>query len=385
MIIQLIFWISVGMIVYVYIGYPLLLALFTTFYSSGSKRNNFLACFSTNMPIVSLIIPARNEEISIRSKIENSLALDYPEDKLEIIVVSDGSTDRTNVIVSEYTHRNVKLVELQSHSGKSSAQNAGIKQSKGEIIVFSDATGIYSSNAIKSIVMRFSDPRVGCVTGKLLSQKESARRGAGTASFRNYERFIRAKESILGNLVVATGSIFAIRRSLFQPLNPQHSDDFIFPLRTAQNKYRVVQELSATSVDDVNPLGSVFRRRRQVISKDFRTLMSMKEMLNPFKFPLVAWGLFSHKLLRWLGGLFLFTSFIMAGLLIDNIVFLSVFILQIISFLFALLGWFLRNWNLTPRFIMTISNFYISNLAALVGITDHLRGKKTGVWEPART
>jgi cellulose synthase/poly-beta-1,6-N-acetylglucosamine synthase-like glycosyltransferase len=385
MIIQLIFWFSTGVLLYVYIGYPLLIILFTSLYWNRLKRskyNNEESSFT--MPIVSLVMPARNEEMKIRSKLENSLELDYPKDKFEIIVASDGSTDRTNEIVTEYADRGVKLVVLPGHSGKSAAQNAAVSQTKGDIIVFSDATGMYNRDAIKKLIRRFLDPRVGCVTGRVFSQSEYFSQAPGTNFFRLYESFIRSKESILGNLSVATGSIFAIRRNIFEPLNTQLSDDFILPLKTIKKGYRVVQEPLAMSFDDVNPLTNAFRRWRQIVSKDFRTLMSIKEIFNPFRFPLVAWGLLSHKLLRWTGAVFLFLCFISSVFLVKNTLFLSMLTLQIIFYGMAITGWIFKGNGRTPKIIHVTTNFCISNIAALIGIIDHFRGKETGRWEPSR-
>jgi cellulose synthase/poly-beta-1,6-N-acetylglucosamine synthase-like glycosyltransferase len=377
-----VFYISLTIILYTYLGYPALIAILAFFIGRFKRRSKGYTIFK---PRVSIIIPARNEEKNIRVKIENTLDLKYPADKLEIIVSSDGSNDRTNEIVSEYADRGVKLVTLHTHSGKSAAQNAGLAKSTGEIIVFSDATGIYQAYAVSKIVAPFNDPSVGCVTGKVTSQKESAGKGAGTDMFRSYERFIRARESIAGNLAVATGSIFAVRRGILTRLNPQLSDDFLLPLQCVKNGYRVIQETQAISVDDVNPLSSVFRRRKQVISKDFRTLMSMKELLNPFKFPLISWGLFSHKMLRWFGGAFFLICFVSSGLLIGHYTFSVIFALQLLSYLLALAGWLLQYRKNVPGLAIFICNFYISNIAALVGIIHHFLGKQTGIWEPARS
>lgn len=374
---------SVVVLLYIYLGYPILVTLCAMLKGSKSKNSNNKESYST--PTVSLIIPARNEEKAIKDKIENSLAVDYPREKLEIIIVSDGSTDRTNNIVYDYIDKGVKLVDLPVHSGQSAAQNAGIKEATGEIIVFSDATGMFLPNAVRNIIQRFTSPEIGCVTGKVVTRSTSARSGAGTDIYRTYELFIRSKESSLGNLAVATGAIHAIRRDLFSPLNILFAADFMLPLKAIRDGYKVVQESSAICIEDANPLSGVFKRRRQIISKDFYGLMSMKEMLNPFKFPLVAWGLFSHKFLRWLGTIFLLMCIISSALLAKSVFFLFLLILQVLFYACAATGWLLKEKYNTPRILQVPCNFCISNLAALIGIIYYLLGKQTGKWDPVRS
>ncbi len=378
---QIVFWFCILVIVYVYFGYPVLLLILSKIRLAPPVQKIDIT------PTVSLIIPAYNEEKVIAQKIENTLALDYPREKLEIIVASDGSTDHTNEIVGTFADQGISLVGLNPNRGKSTAQNLAVAEAHGEILFFTDANAMLEPIAIRKIVSNFNDERVGCVVGKVTYLNEndtSVSKGEGL--YWRYELFLRAKESELGNFAMGSGPIMAIRRNLFQPLNPNVGEDFILPMQVAMEGYRVVYEPEAISEEilyQITP-ASMFRTKVRIVSKDLLGLFLCRAILNPFRYPLYTWGLISHKLLRWLVAYFLIALFPLNLLLMGHPFYNLILALQIAFYPLALLGYLWQKWG-KPLHILGIPfSFCLVNLAALVGVTRFLMGKRTGRWVPAR-
>ena len=377
---EVIFWIFVGVILYVYFGYPLLLIILSKFIKKSVKRGDI-------EPAVSMIIAAYNEEKSIRQKLENCLNLDYPKDKLEIIVGSDGSTDSTNEIVSRYQNKGVKLVSLGTNQGKSVAQNQAVAEAHSGIVIFTDADVMLQPDAVSKIIRNFVEEKVGCVIGKITySNVVDTPVSEGEGLYWKYEQFLRIKESEVGNFAMGSG-FMAIRCELFQPLDPDVGEDFVLPMRTAMSGYRVVYDPNAVSetIFHQNKARDMFKTRVRVISKDLRGLFHCRYILNPFRYPIYSWGLISHKLLRWLVPYFLIFLFIANLFLIDIPFFQVIFILQVIFYMSALTGYLWQKSGKTPFIFGIPFSFCLVNLAALVGVVRFLMGKKSGQWEPVRS
>lgn len=378
---EVIFWLCVTAILYVYFGYPILLSIL-------SKLRPALAVQKANItPTVSLIIAAYNEEKVIARKIENCLALDYSRDRLEIIVASDGSTDSTNKIVRGFASQGVKLVALNPNQGKSSAQNRAVAEAGGDILFFTDANVMLRPDAVKKIVSNFEDERVGCVVGKVTYLNEGGTSvGEGEGLYWEYELFIRAMESKLGNYAAGSGPIMAVRRNLFQSLDPDVGEDFVLPMQTALNGYGVIYEPQAISEEILfqNTPITMFRSKVRVISKDLRGLFSCRAILNPFRYPLYSWGLISHKLLRWLVPYFFVALFALNLLLLRHPFYRLAMALQIGFYALAFLGYLWQRNGKPPRILGIPFSFCLVNLAALVGVARFIMGKKAGRWEPVR-
>ena len=338
-------------------------------------------------PTISLIITAYNEEKVIAKKIENSLGLDYPREKLEIIVASDGSTDRTNEIVTRYQTQGVKLFALENNQGKSTAQNQAVVEAMNDIVIFTDANVMLQTNAVRKMVRNFGDEKVGCVVGKVTYLNEgdtSVSKGEG--AYWRYELLLRKKESDLGNLAMGSGPIMAIRRELFEPIDPNVGEDFFLPIHVVIEGYRVIYEPEAISEEILfqDSPNSMFKSKVRIISKDLRGLILNREILNPFRYPLYSWGLISHKLLRWLVPYFLILILITNLFLMHFPIYQVIFALQIVFYLSALTGYLWQREG-KPPFVFGIPfSFCLVNLAALVGVVRFLTGKKSGQWEPVR-
>ena len=218
---QIIFGISLTALVYTYIGYPLVVYLLGLVRPRVIKRAEIY-------PTVTLLITAFNEERDMAAKLENTLKLDYPKEKLEILVASDGSTDKTDEIVRTFTDRGVKLFRQEGRVGKTFTQNKAVEQATGQIILFSDATTMYQPNVLSEILPNFADETVGCVTGKLIYvDPNQTSVGTGTKSYWNYETFLKVRESLACSLIGASGCLYAVRRTAFKPMYPEACSDFL--------------------------------------------------------------------------------------------------------------------------------------------------------------
>lgn len=367
-------------IAYVYFGYPLILWIGVL-----GRKQSFLR--GGRRPSVSVIVAAHNEESGIEEKLRNLLALDYPRDLVEILIGSDGSSDRTEDIVSTFAHEGVGLVSFPKQQGKSSIQNGLVAAASGELLVFTDADCLLSRGALSLLVSTFADSRVGLVTAcpqYINGSETSITENEGL--YLRYETWLRARESERGILAVASGSLFAMRRSLWRPLDPTLSDDFVLPLRVAQAGMlnRLDMRVSAVTRLSQNRPGSMLRMKARIISKDFRTLLVHRALLDPSRHGAIALSLWSHKLLRWLVPYFLLTLIAANAALLGQPLFRIFFTLHIGFYALALWGFVRRTSSSVPPFSIPMS-FCLVNLAALLGTLRCLTGRTSGQWTPERT
>jgi cellulose synthase/poly-beta-1,6-N-acetylglucosamine synthase-like glycosyltransferase len=298
---EAVLWLSVLMIVLVTIGYPLILALAGFLF----RRTRQL---TDGEPTVTLIIAAHNEEACIAGKIDNTLALDYPRSRLEIIVASDGSTDRTADIVRSYADRGIVLREFP-RLGKTGMQNHVARSAGGEILVFSDANAAYRADAIRKLVRNFADPAVACASGQLIYESRRASAGDGEQSYWNYEKFLKRCESDLSSLIGANGSIYAVRRSDYVEIDSDLISDLVEPLALVRSGKRVVYEPDAISVEEASSNYSVeFTRKVRILTRSINGLLHMRALFNPFRYGIFSVQLVVHKLLRYLVPVFLATA-----------------------------------------------------------------------------
>jgi cellulose synthase/poly-beta-1,6-N-acetylglucosamine synthase-like glycosyltransferase len=298
---EAVLWSSVLMIVLVTVGYPLTLALAGLLFRRPRQLTD---C----EPTVTLIIAAHNEEACIASKLENTLALDYPRGRLEIIVASDGSTDRTADIVRSYADRGIVLREFP-RVGKTGMQNQVARSANGEILVFSDANAAYRPDAIRKLVRNFVDPAVACASGQLIYESRQASAGDGEQSYWNYEKFLKRCESDLSSLIGANGSIYAVRRTDYVEIDSDLISDLVEPLALVRSGKRVVYEPDAISVEEASSNYAVeFKRKVRILTRSINGLLHMRALFNPFRYGIFSLQLVVHKLLRYLVPVFLATS-----------------------------------------------------------------------------
>ncbi len=370
---------AAALLFYVYVGYPLLLAILGLFFRRPRTKTGYT-------PSITVLIAAYNEEAAIRRKIEQTLSLEYPADKLEILVVSDGSTDRTDEIVESEPDPRVRLLRMKVRGGKTNGQNEGVKQCRSEIIVFSDATAIYHTKALLYLASHYSDPKVGAVSGryKYFDPEDSSSTGLGSVAFWNYENMIKRLQSRIGTLTGCSGCIYSVRRSNYVPLWPDACSDLVQPLCIVRNGYRVAFEDRALAYEETTKNASQeFRMRVRVATRGMRGLLSVPQLLQPWLHGWASFQLFSHKLLRWLVPIFLILLFAGSAANLNVTSFRLLFAAQVLFYsvcLFNLLFPLHRRWKLLgiPLFFCTL------NAAALVSILEVLRGHKFTTWDPIR-
>lgn len=335
---------------------------------------------------MSVIITAYNEERDLAAKLENTLALDYPKDRLEIIVASDCSTDRTDEIAREFAGRGVRLHRQPERLGKTAAQNAAVEAARGEIILFSDATTLYQPDVLRRMMPNFADPTVGCVAGRLLYVDPAASSvGRGARSYWGYETFLKTHESRVCSLIGVSGCLYAVRRANYVPLYNEACSDFIIATKMVEQGLRTIYEPDAVCTEETNRQSDKeMRMRVRVIAQTYTDLWRHRAIMNPFRGGFYAVQLLSHKVLRYLVPLFLIVIFVSSLVLaFGSWLYSVVFVAQAIFYLAALCGWaFERGGRGQNRLLALPHYFVLANLAALIAFYKFLRGERYARWEP---
>ena len=380
LIVEIIFIVCLIALLYTYIGYPVVVYLFSLFRPLKVNR-------AAIEPSVTILITAYNEEKDIRQKLENTLKIDYPSEKLEILVASDGSTDKTDEIVKEFAAQGVRLFRQEGRVGKTVTQNNAVEQSIGEIIIFSDATTMYPANVLREILPSFADETIGCVAGKLIYvDKKDTTIGQGAKSYWNYETFLKEAESRACSLIGVSGCLYAVRRKAYQPMYPEACSDFLIATVMYEQGLRTIYEPNAVCIEETNSKSDKeMKMRVRVIAQTFTDLWRNRKMMNPFISGFYAIELISHKLLRYAVPFFLILIFLTnAYLAIDSLTFQLIFLLQIGFYAMALIAWMIERSGFRLGVLSIPLYFSLANLASLVGFYKFLRGEKLAAWEPIR-
>ena len=371
---QLIFWIVCFILFWTYFGYYIFLRVYSIFASKPVKKDEIL-------PSVSLIITAYNEESRIAEKIENSLALDYPTDKIEIIVISDGSNDGTTEIVTRYLERGVKLIEIPDRVGKHSAQERGIEQTQCEIVVFTDAATHLGPESMRKIVRSFADPKIGCVSG-MDRIDVCGQPSQGEGIYINYEMGLRTLESAVSSLIGVSGSFYAVRKELCETWYGHLSNDFYMPIIARMKGYRSVLDSEAIGSYSVKiKTEKEFKRKVRTVVHGLDVMFNFWRIMNPFKYGLFSIQMISHKLLRWLAPFFLILclvlNFALAG---AGLLYQIVLAFQILSCLAAAAALAIRGLE-HNRFFRIPAFFTMVNLSILVAWIKFICGERYITWE----
>lgn len=377
---ETVFWTSVFLIFYTYAGYSMLIIALSRFF------NNRVARKEGYTPKVTFLITAYNEEKNIAQKLENTLSLDYPKDRLEILVASDGSTDGTDEIVKGYAAKGVRLLRVEGRVGKTGTQNRAVEAATGEVIIFSDATTTYETGNIRNIVRNYADPEVGAVSGRYeYFNPTGAAIGTGNILFWKYENLIKSSQTRIKTISGCCGCIYSVRKKAYEPLPPDIISDLCEPLKILEKGYRIVFEPEAVAYEETTEkAGEEFKMRIRVISRGMRGLFYMKRLFNPLRFPFVAFQLFSHKVLRWM------IPFFMIGILASNLFLLEspfyrvTMALQAVFYGMALLAWLGEKADIRLRVFSIPLYFSTVNIASLVSLYKTLKGFKAVTWETVR-
>ena len=375
-----VFWTMVAVIVYTYVGYSLTILLLAQLIRRPVHR-------AAIVPQVTYLITAYNEAKNIRAKLEQVLSLDYPKDKLEIIVASDGSTDSTDDIVRTFADRRVKLVRVEGRVGKTETQNRAVREASGEVVIFSDATTFYEPSAIRNIVRNYADPAVGAVSGRYEYRNPTgASIGFGSILFWSYENLIKTLQTRIGTITGCCGCIYSVRRSLYAPLPADIISDLVEPLKILEKGYRIVFEPEAIAFEETTEdAAEEFNMRVRVVTRGMRGLWYMRKLFNPLRFGFVAFQLFSHKVLRWVVPVLLVVLFISNAWLVGSSRFYDVFFaLQVAFYCAASLGFVAQRLHVGFR-LLTIPLYFVTvNMAAVVAVYRLWKGYTAVTWETVR-
>ncbi len=396
-VVELVFFLSLIAVWYVYAGYPLIVLIISMFRNRPVNKAAF-------EPSVSILIAAYNEADCIGATIENKFQMDYPKEKLEIIVVSDGSTDGTDDIIRQYESRGVKLLRQEPRAGKTAALNLAVGQARGEVLVFSDANSSYSPYALRHLVENFNDQQVGYVTGKMIyTNPDGSPVGDGCTAYMKYENILRALEAGLGSVVGVDGGIDAVRRGLYRPMNPDQLPDFVLPLKVVEQGFRVVYEPRALLKEQaLNRADDEYRMRVRVSLRALWALWDMRRLLGftPSLFfsrsaPshlrafttsfLYSWQLWSHKVLRYLCFVFLILAFLANLALWHRGWFYKASLLaQTAAYLAALASPLLDTPRGGSKLFHLARYFAILNAASAHAFVKFLCGRKQVMWQPRK-
>ena len=376
---QLVFWVSLGLVLYAYLGYPLVIWIFARSFGRDVPDPRPV-CLS--MP-ATLVIAAHNEEAFISRRMMNAHLQICPAEQLDVVVVSDGSTDSTNRLVREFSARPVHLIERWPRQGKAAAINDVIPKLSSDVIVFSDANTFFADNATERLLGWFNDPQVTAVCGELeLRDPVSGRNVDGL--YWKYENFLKRQEQRLGVVLGANGAIYAIRRTAYVQIPPNTIlDDFLIPLLARlRHGGSVLYDPAAKAVEDCPPqIRDEFRRRARIGAGGYQSLGLIWPLFSP-RWGWTAFSLASHKLLRWLCPFFLIVMLVANACLLDRSLYRSLLVSQVAFYGVALIGTRVSGMHITARLVRLTTMFVSMNAALLVGFFRWVRGIRGGAWQP---
>lgn len=372
-------WVSAIVVFFAYVLFPLVIWGVARVFSQKSQTHH---SFVDNGPSITLLVAAHNEERCIATRIQNALASKYPSDKVEIIIASDGSEDRTNDIVRGFSEQGVRLLAFDCRRGKAATINDSVPKAANELVIFSDANTLFEQDVIQRLARWFADPGVGVVCGRLVLTDAASGRNADGLYWR-YETFLKKCEGRLGGLLGANGAIYAMRKELFCPI-PDNTivDDFVIPL-LAKLKYgfRIVYDETAIAHEETPPtIGHEFRRRVRIGSGDFQSLALLLPLLHP-RYGWTCFTFIGHKLLRWLSPFFLLAAFVANLFLLSQPIYLATFLAQCVFYATAIVGMMLRGNGILTKFARAVSLFCSVNAALLVGFVRWATMPQSGTWQ----
>lgn len=376
---EFLFWICTLAIIYIYIGYPLLLRILPKLTGTDIANEN------TEPKKITILIPAFNESRVIESTIRNKLTQNYPEELIQIIVISDESEDGTDEIVTSLNlqdHR-VHLLRQSPRQGKTSGLNLAMPLATGDIVIFSDANSHYHPDAVQNLVNCFNDPDVGYATGKMVYvNSEGSIIGDGCSAYMKYENHMRALETQISSVVGVDGGIDAIRKELYQPMNADQLPDFVLPLKVVTQGKRVVYcEKALLNEESLSSSQTEFRMRVRVSLRAYWAMLDMKHLFNPFRYGIFSLQLFSHKLLRYLAFIPLALAFISNGLITgEGFLYSYSFIIQ--ALFYGAATYVALNEGTQNRWLGLAHYFCLINIASAMAFIKFIKREKIVLWKP---
>lgn len=391
-ILQITFWILLFIIVYTYVGYGILLYLIIKIrraFKIGQKP----ILNPDYEPEVTLFIAAYNEKDYVEAKMKNSLELDYPKEKLNIIWVTDGSDDGTPDLLRQYP--NTTVHHLDARNGKIGAMNRGMAFVKTPIVIFSDANTGLGKESIRRIVNLFASPKVGCVSGekRIINKETDVASGAGEGLYWKYESTLKKWDAELYSVVGAAGELFAIRTELYRHVEPDTLlDDFIISLRVAQDGYTIQYDPEAYAIETASAnVKEELKRKIRISAGGIQAIVRLRSLLNIFKYGTLSFQYISHRVLRWtLTPLCLVILIPLLSILAFNEgvfsfgLYATLFWLQLLYYVAALTGWFLENRETRIKMLFVPYYFFIMNLSVVLGFFRYMKKSQSVNWERSK-
>jgi cellulose synthase/poly-beta-1,6-N-acetylglucosamine synthase-like glycosyltransferase len=378
--IEIVFWAACVTLIYVYLLFPVIVQLL-------ARRFGTLVSEADLALSVSIIVTAYNEEKGILAKLENLLALDYPSDLVDIIVASDASSDATDQLVRDSGSDRVQLLRIEGRKGKTTCQNAAAAIARGEILVFTDATTRLDASALRALVRCFCSANVGCAAGRLMymSRTENVT-GRGGEAYWDYEIKLRMAESSLGSLIGVSGCLYAVRRSAYRAINPGLISDFVISMKMREQSLRTVLAANAICYEDTLNRGThELSMRVRVAIRSINALICERRFLDPWRFGLFAWQLWSHKLLRYASP-FLWLTALGANLALTakHPLYGALLACQIAIILAGVVGFALQSRLAKLGILSQPYYFLLTNIAAFLAALRYARGERMVTWKPLR-
>jgi cellulose synthase/poly-beta-1,6-N-acetylglucosamine synthase-like glycosyltransferase len=374
------FWVAATLMVYIYVGYPLLARVLAKAFGRGVAQRPL------ELP-VTVVVAAYNEERGISAKLDNLLALDYPPALLHILVASDGSTDRTDEIVRACGDPRVQLLRVEGRVGKTACQNRAVEAATGDIVVFTDATTAIERGALRALLENFADPAVGCAAAQLayVGKGEGLTASGGTAYW-SYEIALRLAESSLGSLIGVSGCLYAVRRAAYRAIRPELISDFVIAMRMREQGLRTVLEPRAVCFEDtLERSAEELSMRVRVAIRSINALVAERQFMNPLRHGWFALQLISHKALRYASP-FIWAVGLAANLLLASSPFYVFCLAAQLAVLFlGIAGFLLHARGRSLGVLGKPYYFVLTNLASLLATLRYLRGERMRIWNPVRT
>jgi cellulose synthase/poly-beta-1,6-N-acetylglucosamine synthase-like glycosyltransferase len=382
------FWISLFIIIYTYVGYGILLYIILKLKNIIKGKPDPAVIGYT--PTLTFIVAAYNEAYCIREKIENTLSLEYPRDKIEFIFITDGSTDATPAIIQEYS--SIKLLHKDGRSGKIAAVHRAMQEVKTDIVVFTDANTMVNKQALLLMSRHYIDPSVGAIAGeKRVQIEETADATAGEGFYWKYESKLKKWDSALYSVVGAAGELFSIRTNLYEPVEPDTIlDDFMISMNIAKKGYRIIYEPEAYAMEKASAdTGEELKRKIRISAGGVQSTLRLKSLLLPFKQPVLSFEYISHRILRWV-----LTPYLMILVFLLNMLFVIqvgwfglygfLFVAQILFYGAALLGRILEAKQMKIKIFFIPYYFCLMNYAVIAGMFRYVLGEQSVLWEKAK-
>lgn len=385
--IEILFWIMFLLVFYTYLGYGIVLFVLLQIKRLFTRKKQLILT-NDELPHITLLVAAYNEEDYVAKKVENTRSLDYPSEKLHQIWVTDGSNDRTPQLLSAYS--DVTVLHKSERAGKIAAMNRAVKFVQTPIVVFSDANTLLGHESLRRIATMFANPKTGCVSGekRIYNADQEAASAAGEGLYWKYESTLKRWDAELYSAVGAAGELFAIRTELFNEVEPDTLlDDFIISLRVAMQGYKIDYDSEAYAIESASAnVTEELKRKIRIAAGGIQSVVRLYPLLNIFKYGMLSFQYISHRVLRWT-----VTPFALILLFVLNIAlvpystfFMVVMGLQVLFYILALLGWMLESRKMKSKVLFVPYYFFIMNYAVFMGIGRFIKKTQSVNWERAQ-